>query len=311
MTERIGFIGLGLMGRPMAHHLLTAGYPLTVFNRSRPAIDELASAGARAAQSPREVAQQSDIVITMLPDGPDVESVIIGADGLREGVREGMLFIDMSTISPLMTRRLASILEPHGVRTLDAPVSGGEEGAQSATLSIMVGGSEEDFQRAHPLFSVLGKTITYCGPSGSGQIVKACNQVLVALIIEAISESLVLGAKAGVAPEIILKVLSGGLAQNRFMDLRGSSMIEHSFEPGGKAAFHLKDLQIVKQIAQEYGVVLPMGTLVEQLFTSLVANGKGGLDHSALLTVIESLSNFSLTQQPLHRPEKREDVTPD
>ena len=231
----------------------------------------------------------------MLPDGPDVESVVIGADGLREGVREGMLFIDMSTISPLATRRIASILEPHGVRALDAPVSGGEEGARSATLSIMVGGSEEDFRRAHPLFSALGKTITYCGPGGSGQIVKACNQVLVALIIEAVSEALVLGAKAGVAPDIILKVLSGGLAQNRFMDLRGSSMIQHAFEPGGKAAFHLKDLKIVKQIAQEYSVVLPMGILVEQLFTSLVTNGKGSLDHSALLTVIESMSNFSLT----------------
>jgi 2-hydroxy-3-oxopropionate reductase len=296
MTERIGFIGLGLMGRPMAQHLLTAGYQLTVFNRSRPAVDELASTGAVAAHSPREVAEQSDIVITMLPDGPDVEAVVVGADGLREGVREGMLFIDMSTISPLTTRRIASMLETHGVRLLDAPVSGGEDGAKSATLSIMVGGSEEDFRRAQPLFSVLGKTITYCGPSGSGQIVKACNQVLVALIIEATSEALVLGAKAGVSPDIILKVLSGGLPQNRFMDLRGSSMIQHSFEPGGKAAFHLKDLKIAKQIAQAYEVVLPMGTLVEQLFTSLVANGKGGLDHSALLTVIESLSNFSLTQ---------------
>ena len=209
-----------------------------------------------------------------------------------------MLFIDMSTISPLTAKRIASILEPHGVRTLDAPVSGGEEGAKSGTLSIMVGGREEDFQRAQPLFSVLGKTITYCGPGGSGQTVKACNQVLVALIIEAISEALVLGAKAGVSPDIILKVLSGGLAQNRFMDLRGASMIRHVFEPGGKAAYHLKDLKIVRQIAQEYEVVLPMGTLVEQLFTSLVASGKGDLDHSALLTVIESLSNCSLAQSP-------------
>lgn len=294
MTERVGFIGLGHMGKPMAHHLLAAGYHLTVFNRSRPAIDELAYAGARAANSLREVAEQSDIVITMLPDGPDVESVIVGTQGLLEGIHTGMLFIDMSTISPLTTKHIASILEPHGARSLDAPVSGGEEGANSATLSIMVGGSEEDFQRAQPLFSVLGKTITYCGPSGSGQIVKACNQVLVALIIEAISEALVLGAKAGVAPDIILKVLSGGLAQNRFMDLRGAAMIQHAFDPKGKAAFHLKDLKIVKQIAQEYGVVLPMGTMVEQLFTSLVANGGGNLDHSALLTVIESLSNFSL-----------------
>ncbi len=300
MTERIGFIGLGLMGKPMAYHLLTAGYQLTIFNRSRPAIEELVSVGATAAHSPRKVAEQSDIVITMLPDGPDVESVIVGPDGLQAGMHAGMLLIDMSTISPLTTRHIASILEPYGVRSLDAPVSGGVEGARQATLSIMVGGNEEDFQRAQPLFSALGKTITYCGPVGSGQIVKACNQVLIALIIEAVSESLVLGAKAGVAPDIIVKVLSGGLAQNRFMDLRGTSMIQHSFEPGGKAVFHLKDLQIVKQLAHEHGVVLPLGTMVEQLFASLVANGNGGLDHSALLTVIESLSNFSITQQSPH-----------
>ena len=293
MTERIGFIGLGLMGRPMAHHLLAAGYQLTVFNRSQPAIDELVRAGARAAHSPREVAEQSDVVITMLPDSPDVEGIVLGEAGLLEGVDQGMLLIDMSTISPLTTKSLAAALDGRGVGFLDAPVSGGQEGARTATLSIMVGGREEDFQRAHPLFSVLGKTITYCGPSGSGQVVKACNQVLVALIIEAVSEALVLGSKAGVAPETILKVLSGGLAQNRFMDLRGSSMIQHAFEPGGKAAFHLKDLKIVEQLAQEYQVVLPMGTLVTQFFTSLVAQGKGGLDHSALLTVIESLSNFS------------------
>ncbi len=300
MDERIGFIGLGLMGKPMARHLLSAGFPLTVFNRSQPAIDELEREGAQAASSPRAVAEQSDIVITMLPDGPDVEAVVEGPGGLLAGAREGMLLIDMSTISPITTRYLASVLEERGVGMLDAPVSGGEEGAKTATLSIMVGGSEEHFRRAQPVFSVLGKTITYCGPTGSGQIVKACNQVLVALIIEAISEAFVLGAKAGVAPTIILKVLSGGLAQNRFLDLRGSSMIQHSFEPGGKAAFHLKDLKIVKQIAQAYGVVLPMGTLVEQLFTSLVAKGGGNLDHSALLTVIESLSNFSLVQPSPH-----------
>jgi 2-hydroxy-3-oxopropionate reductase len=296
MKERIGFIGLGLMGRPMAHHLLTAGYQLTVFNRSRRAIDELVSAGAVAADSPRDVAKQSDIVITMLPDGPDVESVILGENGLQEGMLEGMLIIDMSTISPITTTHIASVLEAHHVGLLDAPVSGGEEGAKSATLSIMVGGSEEHFQRAQPIFAVLGKTITHCGPTGSGQIVKACNQVLVALIIEAISEALVLGAKSGVAPDIILKVLRAGLGQNRFMDLRGTSMIQHSFEPKGKASFHLKDLRIAKQLAQANDVILPMTMMVEQLFASLIANGKGELDHSALLTVIEALSNFALVE---------------
>lgn len=295
-TERIGFIGLGLMGKPMSHHLLRAGYPLTIYNRSRPAIDELVNAGASAAASPRVVAENSDIVITMLPDGPDVEAVVLGPDGVLSGAHEGLLIIDMSTISPLTTTRIAAEAEKRGVFLLDAPVSGGDAGAKAAALSIMVGGREEDFQRAHPIFSVLGKTITYCGPGGSGEVVKACNQVLVALIIEAISEALVLGAKAGVQPDVIVKVLSGGLAQNRFLDLRGQTMLQHHFEPGGKAAFHLKDLKIATQIAQQYGVVLPVGTLVQQLFASLVANGGGNLDHSALLTVIEALSNFSLVQ---------------
>ena len=294
MAERIGFIGLGLMGKPMSRHLLTAGYALTVFNRSRPAIDELVREGAKEANSPREVAEQCDIVITMLPADADVEDVIIGSEGLLQGAPTGLLVIDMSTISPLTVTSLAQKLAQKGVSLLDAPVSGGVVGAQKATLSIMVGGAEEDFQRASPLFSALGKTITYCGLSGAGQIVKACNQVLVALIIEAISESLVLGSKAGVAPDILLKVLSGGLAQNRFMDLRGQAMIQHAFEPGGKAKFHLKDLRIAQQIAHKYDVVLPVGTLVEQLFTSLVASGGGDLDHSALLTVIEQLSHHSL-----------------
>jgi 2-hydroxy-3-oxopropionate reductase len=296
MTERIGFIGLGLMGKPMAYNLLKARYQLTVFNRSSPAIEELANAGAEPAASSREVAERSDIVITMLPDAPDVEAVVLGPDGVLAGAHEGLLIIDMSTISPLTTTHIAAEVEQRGVHLLDAPVSGGDTGAKSATLSIMVGGQIDDFQRAQPVLSALGKTITYCGPNGSGQIVKACNQVLVALIIGAISEALVLGAKAGVQPEVILKVLSGGLAQNRFMDLRGQTMMRHHFEPGGKSAFHLKDLKIVTQIAQQYRVALPLGTQVEQLFTALVANGKGNLDHSALLTVIESLSNYSLIQ---------------
>lgn len=294
MMESIGFIGLGLMGKPMARHLLAAGYQLAVYNRSRPAIDELVREGAIAALSPRELAEQCDYIFTMLPDGPDVESVALGPDGIRAGAHDNLLVIDMSTISPLTTRHIANELAIHNVHYLDAPVSGGAEGAQAATLSIMVGGGEEDFQRAHPLFTALGTTITHCGPIGSGQTVKACNQVLIAVIIEAISEAFVLGAKAGVSPEIIQKVLSGGLAQNRFMDLRGPSMIQHDFEPKGKAAFHLKDLRIVKQLAQTYDVILPTGTLVEQLFSSLIANGSGDLDHSALLTVVEKLSNYSI-----------------
>lgn len=297
MAERLGFIGLGLMGLPMARHLLAAQFPVTVFNRSRPSIEALVAEGALAGSSPRQVAEQSDIVITMLPDTPDVEAVVLGRNGIIEGAHEGLLVIDMSTISPLATQRIAGELQQHAVRMLDAPVSGGDVGAINATLSIMVGGTAEDLERARPILSVLGKTITHCGPSGSGQVVKACNQVVVALIIAAVSEGLVLGSKAGVNPEVILQVLGGGLAQNRVMDLRGPTMIQHRFEPGGKAQFHRKDLDIALQLAHAYNASLPLTAIVDQLFTTLVAREQGGFDHSALLTVIETLSNHSLVQE--------------
>lgn len=296
MAERIGFIGLGLMGKPMAYNLLKAEYQLTAFNRSRASVDQLVKEGAVPASGPREVAEHSDVVITMLPDAPDVEAVVLGPDGVLKGAHENLLIINMGTFSPLAAKRLAETAEQRGVYMLDAPVSGGDEGAKDATLSIMVGGRLSDFQRVQPILAVLGKTVTYCGPVGAGQTVKACNQVAVALIIGAISEALVLGAKAGVQPDIILQVLSGGIAQNRFMDLRGANMIQHRFEPGGRAALHLKDLRIIAQVAQQYNVVLPLTSMVEQLFTTLVANGNGNMDHSALLTVIESLSNYSIVQ---------------
>ncbi len=293
MTERIGCIGLGLMGKPMAHNLLKAGFQVTIHNRSRPAVDALVAEGAMAATSPRQVAEQSDILITMLPDTPDVEAVILGQHGILEGAHEGLLIIDMSTISPIATVQLAAALAHQDVHMLDAPVSGGDVGAIAGTLSIMVGGHEADFARAHPVLSALGQTITYCGPHGAGQTVKACNQVVVALIIAAVSEGLVLGSKVGIRPEILLQVLSGGLAQNRVMDLRGPTMITHHFEPGGKAWFHRKDLGIALQLARAYDVSLPLTALVDQFFTTLIANQQGNMDHSALMTVIETLSNYS------------------
>jgi 2-hydroxy-3-oxopropionate reductase len=295
MSERIGFIGLGLMGKPMTRNLLQAGFHVTVFNRSAPALEALVAEGAHPGESPAHVARQSDIVITMLPDTPDVEAVVRGPQGIIAGAHAGLLLIDMSTISPITTRQMAAELEQYGIQMLDAPVSGGDVGAVAGTLSIMVGGRTEDLERARPVFSVLGKTITHCGPNGAGQTVKACNQVVVALVIEAVSEGLVLGAKAGVDPAVILQVLGGGLAQNRVMDLRGPTMIRHHFEPGGKAQFHRKDLGIALQLAHEHNVSLPMTALVDQLFTTLVANEQGGWDHSALLTVLEKLSNYSLT----------------
>lgn len=294
--KKIGFIGLGIMGKPMVRNLLKAGYTPIVFNRSQSAIDELVSEGAIAATSAKEVTEKSDVVITMLPDTPDVEAVVLGENGVLAGAREGLLLIDMSSISPVVTRKIALEAEKKGVKMLDAPVSGGDKGAIAGTLSIMVGGEPEDFERAKPIFEAMGKTIVLCGAIGSGQIVKACNQIVVALVIEAVSEALVLGSKAGVKPEIIVQVLSGGLAQNRVMDLRGQTMIEHNFTPGFKAKLHRKDLNIILQTAQEYGVALPVSEMVEQMFTNLVENGKGDLDHSSLLTVIEELSNHSIAK---------------
>lgn len=286
---KIGFIGLGIMGKPMVRNLLKAGFLPVIFNRSQPSIDELVSEGAIAAVSVKEVAEKSDVIITMLPDTPDVEAIVLGENGILSGAKEGLLLIDMSTISPVATRNIATELAKSGVKMIDAPVSGGDKGAIAGTLSIMAGGDEEDFERAKPIFEAMGKTIVHCGPIGSGQTVKACNQIVVAIVIEAVSEALVLGSKAGVKPEVILQVLSGGLAQNRVMDLRGPTMIEHNFTPGFKSKLHRKDLNIVLQTAQEYGIKLPVTELVEQMFAKLVENGKGDLDHSALLTVIEDL----------------------
>jgi 2-hydroxy-3-oxopropionate reductase len=222
--------------------------------------------------------------------------VVLGENGVMQGGSAALLIIDMSTISPTVAIKLNTAAQQHTIQFLDAPVSGGEAGAIAGTLSIMVGGAASDFERARPLFQAMGKTITLCGPSGAGQTVKACNQLVVALIIEAVSEALVFGSKSGVQPDIILQVLSGGLAQNRVMDLRGQQMIQHHFEPGGKAKFHRKDLGIVLDMARKQGVALPMTALVDQLFTSLVEHNNGESDHSSLLTILELLSNYSLVE---------------
>ncbi len=298
-ATRIGFIGLGIMGKPMARNLLRAGYPLVVHNRSRPAVEELAADGAETAGNPREVAERSDVVITMLPDSPDVERVVSGGNGnpddaLLAGCSPGMLLIDMSTISPVVARTLAQEARERGVGMLDAPVSGGDVGARQATLSIMVGGAREDFDRAIPIFQRLGKTITYVGESGAGQVVKACNQIVVALTIEAVSEALVLGSKAGVDPAIIIQVLSGGLAGNKVMEVRGPNFLKHDFTPGFKIALHDKDLGIALAAGHEYGVPLPVTAIVEQMLTTLRSHGQGEQDHSALLTLIEEAARHRI-----------------
>ena len=287
MSTTIGFIGLGIMGKPMARNLMKAGYQLVVYNRSPGPMNELAAEGARTASNAREVAEQSDVVITMLPDSPQVQEVMTGENGVLAGAKANALVIDMSTISPVVTQQLARAAQARGVRMLDAPVSGGDVGAQQGTLSIMVGGSSEDFERAKPLFEVLGKTIVHVGGTGAGQVVKACNQVVVALTIEAVSEALVLGSKAGVDPEVILQVLSGGLAANRVMEVRGPNFLQHNFQPGFKIALHQKDLGIALAAGREYGVPLPVTAIVDQMLQILKLRGQGEQDHSALLKLIE------------------------
>ena len=294
MAERVGFIGLGIMGKPMAQNLTEAGFDLTVYNRSPEKAEELGEAGATVAASPSEVAENSDVVITMLPDSPQVREVVAGEGGVLEGIRDGALLVDMSTISPVVTEEIAEAAKEHGASMLDAPVSGGDVGAIEGTLSIMVGGEEEDFERAKPLFEAMGKTVTHVGPVGAGQVTKAANQVVVALTIEAVSEALVLGSAGGVAPEKILDVLSGGLAGNKVMEVKREKFLSHSFDPGFRSELHHKDLGIALAAGREYGVVLPVTAIVDQMLLSMRRKGWGGEDHSALLRIIEDLSQHEI-----------------
>ena len=288
MAERVGFVGLGIMGLPMAKNLMEAGHELVLHNRTREKAEALAVGGrAEVAESPEELARSTDIAITMLPGPPEVEAVVAGEEGLLAGARPGTLLVDMSTSSPVLARRLSQAAGERGVGMLDAPVSGGDVGATDGTLSIMAGGPREGFERAGPLFEVLGNTVTHVGASGTGQVVKAANQVVVALVIEAVSEALVLGSKAGIDPGKVLDVLGGGLAGNRVMEVKREKFLGRDFTPGGKVEFHHKDLGIALAAGREYGATLPVTALVDQMFAALEAKGRGGWDHSALLTLIE------------------------
>jgi len=294
MAERVGFIGLGIMGGPMARNLMEAGYELTVQNRSPEKAEELGEAGATVAATPGEAAENSDVIITMLPDSPQVREIVAGEDGVLEGISQGSLLIDMSTISPVVTEELAEAVKQKGASMLDAPVSGGDVGAIEGTLSIMVGGEEADFERAKPLFGAMGKTVTHVGPVGAGQVTKAANQIVVALTIEAVSEALVLGSAGGVSPEKILEVLSGGLAGNKVMEVKREKFLSHTFEPGFRSELHHKDLGIALAAGREYGVVLPVTAVVDQMLLSMRRKGWGGEDHSALLRIIEDLSQHTI-----------------
>jgi len=292
--ERIGFIGLGIMGKPMARNLLKSGHPLIVHSRSRAPVDELVGAGAADGKSPRGVAQQSDFVITMLPDSPDVQQVVLGRDGVLEGIRPGSVLVDMSTISPLVTQEIANAVTAKGAQMLDAPVSGGEKGAIEATLSIMVGGPEPVFTRVRPVFETLGKNVVHIGGAGAGQVTKACNQIVVALTIQAVSEALVLAAKAGVDPAKVRQALLGGFAQSRILDVHGQRMLERNFKPGFRVRLHQKDLNIALSTGKALGVPLPATAVVQEAFTALRGLERSDLDHSALVTLIEELAKVEV-----------------
>jgi 2-hydroxy-3-oxopropionate reductase len=277
----------------MAKNLLKAGYSLVVHNRSRGAVDELVGAGAKAAASPREVAGQCDVLITMLPNSPDVELVALGQDGIVEGARTGLIFADMSTISPIVTQKVGQALEPRGVRMLDAPVSGGEKGAIDGALSIMVGGDKAVFDQVQPIFAAMGKTITHLGPLGSGGFTKLANQIIVAVNLTALAEALTLAKKAGLDRELTLKALGGGLAGSKCLEQKTPNYVSETYKPGFKIDLHFKDLGLIMESARALGVPLPATAVVQELFNALRVRGRGGLDHSGVVTLLEDLAGLS------------------
>ena len=289
--EKIGFIGLGIMGKPMAKHLMKAGHPLSILSRSA-AASELKKEGAKVFDLPTELAAEVDIVITMLPDSPEVEEMVFGENGLLLGMKKGSLFIDMSTIAPATSVSLHRAFARKSVEALDAPVSGGQAGAEGATLSIMVGGNESAFQRAMPVFGKMGKNIVHIGKSGAGQTTKACNQIVVGLTIQAVAEALTLAKKSGVDVAKVRAALLGGFAQSKILDLHGQRIIDRNFKPGFKVKLHRKDMNIALQTGKQLSVPLPATSIVASQMDALLAAGDGELDHSSLAMLAERLSGL-------------------
>ena len=292
--ESVGVIGLGIMGKPMAGRLVEAGFDVTVHSRSPGPVQSSGAWARRAARSAAEVAQNSDVVITILPDTPDVESVLLGADGVLGAARPGALIIDMSTIAPAMAQRVAAEAECRGMQALDAPVSGGEQGAIDGTLSIMCGGSAEAVERARPIFERLGQRIVHVGDAGAGQIVKACNQIVVGVMFQAMAEALVLGGKAGVEPSAIVAALVGGAARCWALEVKAPQVLRRDFRPGFRSRLHHKDLGIALDAAGELEVALPVTASVREFYRSLIAQGRGDYDHSALVTLVEDMAGFKV-----------------
>lgn len=293
---RVGYIGLGLMGKSMARNILRAGFSLVVHNRSRAAVNELVAEGAAAAYSPAEVAEQVDVVFTNLPDSPDVESVVLGEHGIIEKAHPGMIYVDNSTIKPAVARKIAHRLAEKGAQSLDAPVSGGDIGARDGTLTIMVGGPAEALERVRPILQALGKTITHVGESGTGQIAKAANQIMVAAQMVAMGELLIFARKAGADPQKVVEAIKGGAAQCWTLDVKPPRLFAGNRNPGFKAYMQAKDLAIIMDTAREYGIPLPSTAVDLQLFNAMLQSGMSNLDNSAVIGIIEMLANTTLLE---------------
>lgn len=291
---KIGYIGLGLMGKPIASNILKAGFPLIVHNRSQASVNELVTLGAKSAQSPAETASQVDVIFTNLPDSPDVELVALGNNGIIEGAHEGLIHVDNSTIKPAVARKIANELGNKGVLCLDAPVSGGDIGAQKGTLAIMVGGSKVAVDKVMPVFNAMGKTITHVGESGAGQIAKCANQIMVAAQMTALAELLLLAKKSGADPKKVVEAIKGGAAQCWALDQKPQRLFAGERNPGFKAYMQLKDLNIVIDTAREYGIPLPLTAVTDQLYAAMCEMGMQNLDNSAVIGVIEKLADTDL-----------------
>ncbi len=288
--SNVGWVGLGIMGRPMASNLLKGGHAVHLHSRSGVPPEVAAQPGAVACGSGREVAQRAEVVFSMVPDTADVEQVLFGKDGVAEGLSAGKVFVDMSSISPLGTKELARRVNALGCEYVDAPVSGGDVGARSGTLTIMVGASDAGFARVRPLLELLGKNVTHVGPNGAGQTAKVANQIVVALAIEAVAEALLFAAKAGVDPAKVRQALLGGFASSRVLELHGQRMIERNFAPGARIALHQKDLENALSGARALGIALPGTATAQQLFNACTAQGGASWDHSAMLRALELLA---------------------
>lgn len=278
------------MGRPMSKHLLKGGHSLVVYDILKEPVKELVSLGAKEVGSPADVARATKLLITMLPSSPQVEEVALGPGGLVEGIQAGTIYADMSTISPIVSQKVEKVLAPKGVKMLDAPVSGGEKGAIEAVLSIMVGGEKEAFDAFLPLFQLMGKTITHMGPIGAGGFTKLANQIMVAINLTGIAEALVLGTKAGLDLDLMIRALAGGLAGSRCLDQKTPNYLAHDFKPGFKIDFHYKDLGLIMEAARALGVPVPVTALVQELFNAARVKGRGGMDHSGIITILEEMA---------------------